>query len=87
MLAYERPHAQYVSSLQRWVRGNSCIARNEAKFLEKGDELLTLSHVEDGAVTWLERIVCDSLVTLIKVKICLSIRLDLIQILQGGNVN
>jgi hypothetical protein len=68
MFAYQTPHAQYVSSLQRWIRGNSCIARNEAKFLERGDELLTLSAIEDEAVSWLERIVCDTLVTLFKVK-------------------
>jgi hypothetical protein len=68
VFAYERPDTKYVSSLQRWIRGNSCIARNEAKFLESGEDLLTLISTEDGAVSWLERYVCDALVGLFKVK-------------------
>jgi hypothetical protein len=74
MLTYETPHAKYVLSLQRWVRVHGCIARKETKFLERGDDLLTLSHAEDGAVTWLERIVCDTLVSMFKVrKSCFSL--------------
>lgn len=66
--AYERPDTKYISSLQRWIRGNSCIARNEAKFLGSGEDLLTLEPSEDGAVSWLERFVCDALVGIFKVK-------------------
>ncbi|KAH8811035.1 hypothetical protein F5884DRAFT_672926, partial [Xylogone sp. PMI_703] len=66
ILAYESPDAKYVSSLQRWIRGNSCIARNEAKFLDSGEDLFSLVSTEDGAVSWLERFVCDSLVRIFK---------------------
>ena len=68
VFAYDSPDTKYVSSLQRWIRGNSCIARNEAKFLESGDDLLALVSMEDGAVSWLESFVCDALVRIFKVK-------------------
>lgn len=71
--SYERPHGQYVSSLQRWLRGNPCIARNEAKFLDAGDDLLALSSTEDGVINWLERSVCDFFVKLRKVSLTSAI--------------
>ncbi|ENH67509.1 hypothetical protein FOC1_g10010787 [Fusarium oxysporum f. sp. cubense race 1] len=61
-LKYESPHETYVSSLQRWLSGNSCIARSETKFLKNSDDLLSLCPREDGIVAWLERNVCDKVV-------------------------
>ncbi|EXA44297.1 hypothetical protein FOVG_05769 [Fusarium oxysporum f. sp. pisi HDV247] len=61
-LKYESPHEKYVSSLQRWLSGNSCIARSETKFLKNSDDLLSLCPREDGIVAWLERNVCDKVV-------------------------
>jgi hypothetical protein len=80
VFAYESPDTKYVSSLQRWIRGNSCIARNEAKFLESGEDLLTLASMEDGAVSWFERFVCDALVKIFKVKKKTLHTLSLLQI-------
>lgn len=62
-LIYERPHEDYVSSLQSWLDGNACIARSETTFLKSGDDLLTLSSNEDGVVRWLERTVCDKIMS------------------------
>lgn len=61
-LKYESPHDKYVSSLQRWLSGNSCIARAETRFLKNSDALLSLCPREDGIVAWLERNVCDKVV-------------------------
>ncbi|CVK92168.1 uncharacterized protein FMAN_07126 [Fusarium mangiferae] len=61
-LKYESPHEKYVSSLQRWLSGNSCIARVETRFLKNSDDLLSLCPREDGIVAWLERNICDKVV-------------------------
>lgn len=64
--SYENPHSRIVSSLQNWLRGNSCISRNEIAFLNCSEDLVTLSSLEDGAASWLGDSVPDILVRLAK---------------------
>ncbi|KAH8807489.1 hypothetical protein F5884DRAFT_857066 [Xylogone sp. PMI_703] len=66
MYSYENPNPRIVESLRNWLSGNACIARNETAFLECGEDLVTLSPLEDGAVSWLGENLPDSIVRLVK---------------------
>jgi hypothetical protein len=71
MNSYESPSSRHVLSLQNWLRGNACIARNETAFLERED-LLALSCAEDRAVSWIGETIHDSFVRLGNVRNTLS---------------
>ena len=46
-----------VASLQNWVDGNGCIARQETAYLARAEDLLSVASAGDGATTWLEVLV------------------------------
>ena len=55
MLVLEEPHPQHVQSLQNWLAGNACIARDEAEFLHREKDLASFSRPDDYVISWLER--------------------------------
>ncbi|KAK0633929.1 hypothetical protein B0T14DRAFT_576202 [Immersiella caudata] len=57
VLGFESPESQHDLSLQNWLEGNACIAREESRFLEHSDDLFTFSRSNDRVVSWLERTV------------------------------
>jgi hypothetical protein len=61
VLLFESPLPLHVSSIENWLEGNGCIARDETKFLDHEDDLLTIAPVEDGVLRWLELLVSASL--------------------------
>jgi hypothetical protein len=61
-LCLETPPSRHALSLQRWIKGNGCIAREESEFLSHSSDLLSLSSPEDDAVLWMERLVSGALV-------------------------
>ena len=64
MLSYEGAKPRDISSLQNWVDGNGCIAREETAYLARRKDLLSVVSADDGAASWLETLVEDSLVRL-----------------------
>lgn len=54
VLSYDEPLDVHISSLQNWLKGNSCIALDETSFLQMKDDLLVLAPLEDGVLYWLE---------------------------------
>ena len=50
------------ATLQNWIQGNPCIARNEAEYLQHEEDLIALSSAEDESMTGLEEWVQDLLV-------------------------
>lgn len=58
MLGFEAAKPRHVLSLQNWVNGNACLAREETAYLARGNELLSIASSDDGAVTrlaeWME---------------------------------
>lgn len=60
-MGFESPESQHVLSLQNWLQGNACIAREESRFLGHSEDLFTFSQPNDGVVSWLERMVSASL--------------------------
>lgn len=60
----EAARPRVVSSLQNWVNGNGCIAREETAYLEHSKELLTVASADDTVMTWLETFVEASLIRL-----------------------
>ncbi|KAH7164845.1 hypothetical protein DER46DRAFT_626606 [Fusarium sp. MPI-SDFR-AT-0072] len=50
-------------NLQRWLSGNSCIARNKTSFLKNSADLLSLCPRKDGIVARPERNVCDKVLS------------------------
>ncbi|KAF4952487.1 hypothetical protein FGADI_6721 [Fusarium gaditjirri] len=54
VISYDEPLDVHISSLQNWLRGNSCIAQDETSFLQMKDDLLVLAPLEDGLLYWLE---------------------------------
>lgn len=46
-----------VVSLQNWVDGNGCIARQETAYLAQTEDLLTIASPDDGATKWLGALV------------------------------
>lgn len=66
MLGFEDAKPRAVLSLQNWVDGNACIAREETKYLTQGNELLCVASPHDGAMTRLEDWVADKLIRFCK---------------------
>jgi hypothetical protein len=66
MLAYEAAKPRDVLSLQNWVNGNACLAREETAYLTHCKELLSIASSDDGAVTQLEAWVEDNLIRFYK---------------------
>ena len=64
ILGYKSADPRDVQNLQNWVDGTGCIVREETAYLQSNEELLTLRHSYDSAVTWLETIVEDSIIRL-----------------------
>ncbi|RSL41577.1 hypothetical protein CEP54_015775 [Fusarium duplospermum] len=54
ILSFDRPLATHVLSLENWLQGNACIAREESRFLDHTEDLLTVAPLEDGVMYWLE---------------------------------
>ncbi|KAK1828787.1 hypothetical protein QBC39DRAFT_358313 [Podospora conica] len=54
-------HKRDITSLVRWLEGNGCIAREEARYLQNDQDLLSLAHEPDDALTKLESWVEDQL--------------------------
>lgn len=61
-MGFESPESQHILSLQNWLKGNGCVAREETQFLEHSGDLFTLSLPNDGVISWLEEFVSSSLV-------------------------
>ncbi|KAI2464030.1 hypothetical protein F4781DRAFT_440014 [Annulohypoxylon bovei var. microspora] len=61
MLSFESPLSQHVSSIENWLDGNGCIAREETQFLSHEDDLLTVGPLDDGVLHWLETVVTTCL--------------------------
>lgn len=51
-----------VESLQNWVRGTGCIAREETEYLRHHRELIRLAPNCDSTISWFETWVEESLV-------------------------
>jgi hypothetical protein len=66
MLAYEAAKPRDVLSLQNWVNGNACLAREETAYLTHCKELLSIAPSDDGAVTQLKAWVEDNLIRFYK---------------------
>jgi hypothetical protein len=66
MLGYETAKPRDVLSLQNWVNGNACLAREETAYLTYCKELLSVASSDDGAVTRLESWVEDILIRFYK---------------------
>jgi hypothetical protein len=62
MLSYGCAQQRDVKSLQNWLDGTGCLAREEAAYLTHQKELASLAPVTDSAVTQLEAWVEDKLV-------------------------
>jgi hypothetical protein len=60
VLGFEAASHRDVVSLQNWVSGNGCIAREETAYLTRAEELLSVVSPNDNAVTWLGALVEDS---------------------------
>ena len=62
MLGHRLASPRVRSSLQNWVRGNGCIAREERAFLDHVEDLIELEQSRDGVAAKLESWVEDNLI-------------------------
>lgn len=62
MLAFGRSEGRDVESLQNWLDGNGCLAREETAYLTHRQELVSLAPAADSAVLQLEAWVEDKLI-------------------------
>lgn len=62
MLGFEVAKPRDVLSLQNWVNGNTCLAREETAYLTRCKDLLSVASSNDSAVTRLEAWVEDNLI-------------------------
>jgi hypothetical protein len=62
MLSYGRAQKRDIKSLQNWLDGTGCLAREEMAYLTHQEELASLAPVTDNAITQLEAWVEDKLV-------------------------
>lgn len=60
-MAYNPASPRAVASLQNWVNGNRCIARDETAFLQESGDLIELCPSSDGVFVKLESWVEDNL--------------------------
>lgn len=66
MLTYEAANPRDVLSLQNWVKGNPCLARDETAYLTRCKELLSVVDPGDGIVVRLEAWIEEKLVQFYK---------------------
>ncbi|KAF3481531.1 uncharacterized protein GIQ15_04290 [Arthroderma uncinatum] len=59
---YEPANPRDVQSLRNWLRGNACLARNETAYLDKYNELLSITSSDDKSISRLEAWIEDILV-------------------------
>ncbi|KAF3941423.1 hypothetical protein ABW19_dt0207607 [Dactylella cylindrospora] len=52
-----------VQSLRNWHAGDSCIERKEFEFLQHSRDLWCFSAPSDGVLAWVERYICDRLLS------------------------
>lgn len=64
-----------VASLQHWVDGNGCIARQETTYLARAEDLLSVASPDDGATTRLGALV-EGCRVLFRKYVCQYPRLD-----------
>ena len=62
MLSLDVAKSRNVLSLQNWVSGNTCSAREETAYLNHGADLISLAPPEDGAMARLQGWVEDGLI-------------------------
>jgi hypothetical protein len=62
MLSFGRAEERDVRSLQNWLDGTGCLAREEIEYLAQHRELVSLAPVSDNAVVQLETWVEDKLI-------------------------
>jgi hypothetical protein len=62
MLSYEPAKLREVLSLQNWVNGKACLAREETEYLKHCKELISVASLGDGTVDRLEAWMEDKLV-------------------------
>ncbi|KAM7210104.1 hypothetical protein V8F06_014513 [Rhypophila decipiens] len=61
MFALETAKPRSICHLQRWIKGNGCIARDEWKYLYQDLDLATYATHNDNVLAWLEPLVEDCL--------------------------
>jgi len=66
MLGLKAAKSRDVSSLQNWVNGNACLAREETAYLTHCKDLLSIAPSGDDAVTQLRPWVEDKLIRFYK---------------------
>jgi hypothetical protein len=66
MLSFDEAKPRDVLSLQNWVDGNACLARDETKYLSCCKELLSIASPNDDTVARLESWVEDNLIRFYK---------------------
>jgi uncharacterized protein DUF6594 len=62
MLSFGPAEQRDIESLQNWVNGTGCLAREETAYLAHQKELISLAPVADSAVIQLETWVEDKLI-------------------------
>ena len=62
MLKYELAKPKAILSLQNWVNGNGCLAREETAYLEQNNELIRVHTSDDGAIERLETWIDNKLI-------------------------
>jgi hypothetical protein len=66
MLSFDEAKPRDVLSLQNWVDGNACLARDETTYLSCCKELLSIASPNDDTVARLESWVEDNLIRFYK---------------------
>jgi hypothetical protein len=66
MLNFDAAKPRDVLSLQNWVNGNACLAREETAYMSFCKELLSIASPDDNTVARLESWVEDSLIRFYK---------------------
>jgi len=61
IFALETAKPRSICHLQRWIKGNGCIARSEWEYLTQDFDLATYATHNDNALAWLEPLVEDCL--------------------------
>lgn len=64
MLSLDAAQPRDVESLQNWLDGNGCLAREESAYLTHHRELVSLAPAKDSATVQLEAWVEDRLIKL-----------------------
>ncbi|CAG8973488.1 hypothetical protein HYALB_00002813 [Hymenoscyphus albidus] len=61
VLAYPASTERDIISLNNWVEGTSCLARQDSSYLDHKDDLMNLTGPVDNAITRTESVVEDSM--------------------------